>query len=452
MKPGERINLSWPGKGTVFADQKRVVEKMNHMVFPRPLTEKTLFVPEIERRKNELIQANRSFLADNLDVMQQLINEGYEKSLDLIYIDPPYMSSSNYHAKTVVEGKNFKKSLSHLVFTDVWNDDIKNYLNHIYPRLQMMQRLLKENGSIFVHLDWHISHYVKILLDEIFSSRAFINEIIWCYSGGSGKGRHFQRKHDVILWYANGTDYIFNPQYRPYSEGTKERGLTRVKGGKYKLNEKGAKLQDWWTDINKILSPTARENLKFPTQKPIDLVKRIINAASEPGSLVGDFYAGSGTTAAACEAMERFWICCDSSPVAIDTMSRRLIKSKGRPFSIEMDPDHVKSAAAKIETVITQVREKTIDINIYIREFAPREKDLPSDSSVVFIHFWEVDLDYNEKDFHSDIQVLRNTAKYDDSLCMDITVKVPARERLIMAVRIHDLWGDITTERLEIML
>ena len=452
MGAGEKINLSWPGKESVLTGQKRTAEKLKQTVYPRPLTEKTLFTPEIEERKVEPADVNRSFLGDNLEVMEQLIGAGYENNIDLIYIDPPYMSSSNYHAKTLVEGRDYKKTISRLVFTDTWKDDINNYLTHIYPRLQMMYRLLKENGSIFVHLDWHISHYVKILLDEIFSPRSFINEIVWCYSGGSGAGKHFQRKHDVILWYVKGPDYIFHPRYRPYSEGTRQRGLTQVKGDKYQLNEKGANFQDWWSDINKILSPTARENLKFPTQKPIALSERIIAAASDPDSLVADFYSGSGTTAAACEKLGRSWICCDLSPLAIDTMSRRLIKSKSRPFSLEIDQGYIKpeNAGIKIETTTTQSGEDTIDINIFIKEFVPRRENVPGDSPALFIHFWEVDLDHDGRDFHSDIQVLRNTAKYDDSLCLDINVRVPVREPLYIAVMVHDLWGDITMARLKI--
>lgn len=452
MKAGDDIFLMWPGKEADFPIPKAAKDKTKDLIYPCILTERTLFTPEITERKVSPAPTNRCFLGDNLEFMQQLITEGYENALDLIYIDPPYMSSATYHAKTVIESKNNKQFISRLAFSDVWNNDIKNYLTHIFPRLQMMHRLLKENGSIFVHLDWHISHYVKILLDEIFSPEAFINEIVWCYSGGSGAGRHFQRKHDVILWYAKGPGYIFHSQYRPYSEGTKQRGLTRVKGDKYRLHEKGANLQDWWTDINKILSPTARENLKFPTQKPVDLIKRIIVSASDPGSLVADFYAGSGTTAAACTELDRQWICCDASPLAVNTTVCRLSQMKNQPFIMETDNDYItqSSAKVKIEAVKTQASDNKTDLSIQIKEFTPLQENIASNSPAAFIHFWEVDLNHNGVNFCSDVQILRNSTKYDDSLCLDIMVRIPAREQLTIAVRIHDLWGNITTRKLEI--
>lgn len=252
--------------------------------------------------ENQLIQG------DNFDVLEHLLSEGYAGKIDLIYIDPPYLSESRYDSRVELDDGNSKVVMRRKVFDDTWGTGVSSYLNHIYPRLKLMRDLLSEKGSIFVHLDWHVSHYVKLVLDEIFSPARMVNEIIWCYGGGSGARRHFHRKHDVILWYAKGPDYIFNPQYRPYTEGTLERGLTRVKGGKYKLREEGAIMSDWWSDISKILSPTARENLKFPTQKPVALLRRIILTASCPGSLVADFYCGSGTLAEACEDNGRFWI------------------------------------------------------------------------------------------------------------------------------------------------
>jgi len=454
MGVGDNIFLNWPEKETLLTDNKIAAETIKDLVYPLPQTEKTLFIPEITERRFRPEPVNRSFLGDNLEFMQQLMAQGYENSLDLIYIDPPYMSSSNYHAKTIIESSKGKRTVSRLAFTDVWNYDIKEYLTHIYPRLKIMYSLLKENGSIFVHLDWHISHYVKILLDEIFAPEAFINEIVWCYSGGSGAGRHFQRKHDVILWYAKGNEYIFNPQYRPYTEGTIQRGLTRVKGNKYHLNENGANLQDWWADINKILSPTARENLKFPTQKPLGLIKRIIAAASNPGSLVADFYAGSGTTAVICEELKRQWICCDSSPLAADTMLSRLIQNKSRPFSLEINNNQITQSNSFmiIEAVKTQTYDNEVDISINIKGFTPEQEGIVSNTPAAFINFWEVDLNYNGTNFCSDVQVLRKTKKYDDSLCLDIVVRIPARNEFVIAVRIHDLWGCIITETTTVCL
>lgn len=454
MNAKENLVLTWPDKENVVPMNTAAPDTIKDLIFPFPLTEKTLFVPEITERSQNPAPLNRCFQGDNLEVMQQLIAEGYENALDLIYIDPPYMSASNYHAKAVMESQGGKQTVSRLAFADTWNYDSKNYLTHIYPRLKVMYKLLKENGSIFVHLDWHISHYVKILLDEIFTPEAFINEIVWCYSGGSGAGRHFQRKHDVILWYVKGPDYIFNPQYRPYTEGTVQRGLTRVKGDKYQLNKKGANLQDWWADINKILSPTARENLKYPTQKPVNLIKRIIASASNPGSLVADFYAGSGTTAAVCEQMKRQWICCDSSQLAVDTMLSRLIQSKSLPFTREIIDKEIDENNSLLEIEVYEMQKftKEIEVSINIKTFIPERlpDNITCNSSAAFIHFWEIDLNYNGKNFCSDVQIFRKTMKFDDSLCLDIILRIPARNFLIIAVRVHDLWGNITTKTVTI--
>lgn len=446
--------LIWPGKKNILSIETERPDTRRDFIFPNPLTEKTLFLPEIQESIKNPGLKNRIFHGDNLEFMEILIAEGYENSIDLIYIDPPYMSASNYHAKTVIESQGSKQTVSRLAFEDTWNYDSENYLTHVYPRIKAMYKMLKDNGSIFVHLDFHISHYVKVLLDEIFTPEAFINEIVWCYSGGSGAGRNFQRKHDVILWYVKGPDYIFNPQYRPYTEGTIQRGLTKVKGDKYKLNEKGANLQDWWVDINKILSPTARENLKFPTQKPFNLIKRIVSAASNPGSVVADFYAGSGTTAAVCQQMNRQWLCCDSSQLAIDTMLSRLIQNKSEPFIYESISKELYESNSSLEIAVyeTQKFDEEIEISINIKSFSPQllPNNITYKTPASFIYFWEIDLNYNGENFCSDAQIFRKSKKIDDSLCLDIILKIPARNIINIAVRVHDLWGNFTTKAVRI--
>ncbi|NLB53095.1 MAG: site-specific DNA-methyltransferase [Syntrophomonadaceae bacterium] len=448
MKQKQNITLIWSDKDTEVHFDNDLHVNAQDFIIPNMITEKTLFVPTVKIHNENLTVKNRLIQGDNLDVMQFLLTQGFEKSIDLIYIDPPYMSASNYHIKTIIESKGTKQTINRPAFEDTWNNETENYLNHIYSRLKVMYKLLKANGSIFVHLDWHISHYVKVLLDEIFTPDAFINEIVWCYSGGSGAVRHFQRKHDVILWYVKGVDYIFNPQYRPYTEGTVQRGLTRIKGDKYKLNEKGANLQDWWADINKILSPTARENLKFPTQKPISLIKRIIAAASNPGSLVADFYAGSATTAEVCEQTGRSWICCDSGQLAIETALSRLIKCNANPFSLEViNQPSSQNSLLEVEARTIKESDGEIDISINIKNYIPESlpENYKHNHPAALIHFWEIDLNHNGNNFYSNIQVFRKTRKLDDSLCLDIIVRIPARNKYAIAVRVHDLMGNITT-------
>jgi DNA modification methylase len=165
------------------------------------------------------------------------------------------------------------------------------------------------------------------ILDEVFGASSQRNQIAWCYGGGSAPKGYYHKKHDNIFWYSKSGEWIFNKQYRPYSEGTLQRGLTAVKGDQYKLDEKGATLDDWWhgKEVQKILSPTAYENLKYPTQKPEGLINRIITGHSNEGDLVADFFCGSGTTAAVAEKLGRKWITSDLGKFAIHTTRKRMI-------------------------------------------------------------------------------------------------------------------------------
>jgi len=401
----------------------------------------------------------RIFFGDNLQTMEYLLQQGYGSRFDLIYIDPPYLSSSAYTSRVKIKDTEEEwQSISRPVFLDPGFKEIDAYLDHIYPRLIMMKELLSQQGSLFVHLDWHISHYVKILLDEIFSPQQFINEIVWCYGGGSGTKRHFHRKHDVILWYGSSSEYIFNPQYRPYTVGTLERGLTKVKGDKYRLHAEGALMQDWWTDINKILSPTAAENLKFPTQKPEALLKRIILSASRPGSLVGDFYAGSGTMACISQESDRNWIACDNSPIAIQTTLERLIRQNGNPFSLEQTalPDRESTQGSlQIKTPVIQPYTQTSALMLLgLEDYKPLGQHLghlrgnPGFKSL--IDFWEVDLDYDGHTFCSVLQVLRDKKRYDHNIRDSIKLQVPLQDVYNLAIKVYDVFGGSQVQSLQI--
>jgi hypothetical protein len=212
----------------------------------------------------------------------------------------------------------------------------------IYSRLSVVPDLLGPKGSIFVHLDPTVVHYVKVMLDELFgnsngdSTKAgFRNEIVWCYSGGGIPQREFPIKHDVILWYTKNNEWRFNVQYRPYSEGTLQRGRTAVKGPEAQLRQEGTPVNDWWPDIKKITSPTDPEKLYYPTQKSEQLIERIIKVASDEGDLVADVFAGSGTTCAVAEKLNRRWIGCDLGRFAIHTTRKRLLDIPDcKPFEV----------------------------------------------------------------------------------------------------------------------
>lgn len=438
MEAFSGVSLQWEGKGDKTKGKIPEYSIRTESIFPNPIFQSNnLFGEKPYLQSADTALLNNMFLGDNLEVMEYLLQLGYAEKIDLIYIDPPFLSKSNYNSRISVEKQGRKQFIARSAFTDR-DEDLVSYLQRLYGRLQLMKTLLSEQGSIFVHLDWHSSHYVKILLDEIFGKDNFINEIIWCYGGGSGAKRHFHRKHDQILWYSRGKEYTFNPQYRPYTKGTLQRGLTRVKGEKYKLSPKGALLQDWWTDINKILSPTASENLKYPTQKPVALIKRIIAAASEPGDLVADFYAGSGTTAEACEEMDRLWISSDISQIALQSSRYRLLRRKARPFRV-MEIYHKETVGNNqgvlelIVPVVSSYDQNQVMIRLGI---SPDNQD-----TARYLDYWELDLNYNGS-FSSHLQVLREKPDYSLPLPLQLSILLPKQEKYCMAIKTYDVFGN----------
>ena len=271
----------------------------------------------------------------------------YTGKIDLIYIDPPFATGANFNVSTVVgdsdmELEKEQSLIEEVAYRDTWGLGLESYLAMLEPRLEIVRQLLSETGSLYVHLDPTVVHYVKVLLDDIFGNNygqsdrpGFRNEIAWCYSGGGIPKREYPRKHDVLLWYSKGNAWTFNTQYRPYSEGTIQRGRTAVKGPDAELRREGTPVNDWWPDVKRITSPTDSEKLYYPTQKSEDLLSRIISVGSNEGELVADFFVGSGTTAAVAEKLGRRWVACDLGRFAIHTTRKRLLELDGcKPFEI----------------------------------------------------------------------------------------------------------------------
>lgn len=412
-------------------------------VYPRPLfNESNILDLDLHKGAGQTVK-NHFYWADNKDVLQSWSISDKAEEIKLIYIDPPFMSQMHYHSR--------KEQSDIRAFQDKWQPEA--YLDMLYPRLLLMKQVLAEDGSIFVHVDWHVSHYVHMLLDEVFGPENFINEIVWCYSGGGNSRRHLQRKHDLIFWYGCSQAYTFHPQHRPYTQGTLERGLTAVKGEKYKLSQEGALLQDWWTDINKILSPTAYENVKYPTQKPRQLLKRIIHMASNPGDLVADFFAGSGTTAEVCNELGRSWILCDNSPLALQTTMSRLTQADSPPFAIYAQSDPQSTALSETGSSAALLRMKnitvqnngadhfwvSIGIDYYQPEVLPEKWD--PDQFAAYIEFWEIDPDYNDKVFTSQYQLFRSPKQKAKLLPLNILLSLPRKKTYKIAVKLYDIFA-----------
>jgi DNA modification methylase len=267
---------------------------------------------------------NTLYCGDNLEVMRTLPDE----FVDLIYLDPPFFSNRQYN---VIWGDEAEKRS----FEDRWDGGIETYISWMQDRLYEMRRILKNTGSIYLHCDWHASHRLRVLMDEIFGERNFRNEIIWSYRKWSKSTKQFLRNHDNIYFYSITEDNNFNIQFVPYSKGT----FRRWKGKKQKSvfdesgkrihqysgeeESPGAPMPDVWSIS--IINPAANERWGYPTQKPEKLLERIIKASSNPGDLVMDPFCGCGTTIAVAENLERNWIGIEISYTACELMKQRLI-------------------------------------------------------------------------------------------------------------------------------
>jgi adenine-specific DNA-methyltransferase len=283
---------------------------------------------------------NLLFFGDNLEIMTYLCRD-FRNKLDLIYIDPPFATGGNFKLKTLIGEKNDFEVVN--AYSDSWKGGIDEYLQFLYERLKLMEILLKESGSIYIHLDWHVSHYVKLLMDEIFGIDNFRNEIIWFYPASSAQTRRFfMRSFDAILFYTKSDDYTFNdvPEiYMEYSNRVKnnlkkdEKGTYYFRGGshdgkklsqKVYIGENGIFPRDVWNDIPFIRANTL-EYQGFSTQKPERLLKRIILASTNENDIVADFFCGTGTTLSVAEKLNRRWIGTDSTKIAINLSRKRIL-------------------------------------------------------------------------------------------------------------------------------
>ena len=279
---------------------------------------------------------------DNKLVISSLIKQGWAGKINLIYIDPPFFTGADFTIRTKIGNEEIEKEPSIIeerAYKDTWSGGIASYLRYMYERLVLMRELLAENGSIYVHLDWHVGHYVKVMMDEIFGADNFINDIIWSYQGTGAPKKGFKHKHDMILFYSKSEHFFFSDENtrEPMTKKTKAKfTMIDEEGRKYKhykhpdgtyhrqyLDEtEGMRLRDVW-EISTIQSWD--EKLPFDTQKPEALLKRIILASSNPGDIVADFFCGSGTTLAVAEKLGRRWIGCDLSKFAIQVTRKRLL-------------------------------------------------------------------------------------------------------------------------------
>jgi DNA modification methylase len=281
---------------------------------------------------------NRLIWGDNKHVMGALLEE-FEGEIDLIYIDPPFATGADFTAKVEVgdNGNTVKKAPSIIetkAYNDTWGRGKASYLQMMYERLALMHRLLSDTGSIYVHMDYRMGSYIRLVMDEIWGVDNLRNEVIWYFqtSGGSSD-RLFIKNHNILLNYSKGEDYTFNVIRQPWPEDTLKKwqrdeagNIYRVQhkfGKRYYIHEEGKRIDDVW---NITLGSRDHERVGYPTQKPEQLLERIISASSNPGDLVADFFCGSGTTLAVSEKLDRRWIGSDLSKFAIHTTRKRMME------------------------------------------------------------------------------------------------------------------------------
>lgn len=351
------------------------------------------FYPENEYPENYSKDwKNKLIWGDNKLVMSSLLKQGWAGKINLIYIDPPFFTGADFTIRTKLGDERIEKEPSIIeerAYNDTWSGGVASYLKYMYERLVLMRELLVENGSIYVHLDWHVGHYVKVMMDEIFGYENFQSEIVWQRTLGHHLASGMDVMTDYILWYSKTNDVVYNQQYQFLSEeelkekfpfieeetgrrfthekleqtsNIYSKGEVRVIQSKKVISNVGwrwtqetfdKRLQEnpyliFWTKKGRPrykryaseyqgrkqgnlwtdiapLSSGSSERLEFDTQKPEALLKRIILASSNPGDIVADFFCGSGTTQVASEKLGRRWTGCDLSKFAIQVTRKRLL-------------------------------------------------------------------------------------------------------------------------------
>ncbi|RJQ36192.1 site-specific DNA-methyltransferase [Candidatus Parcubacteria bacterium] len=267
---------------------------------------------------------NRVIHGDNLAALKTLAPD----SVALIYIDPPFNTGKTQRRKRLktvraaggsrigFQGQNYRTIL---LGEQRYADQFDDYLGFLEPRLNEARRVLAPGGSIYFHNDYREVHYCKILLDRIFGRENFLNEIIWAYDYGARTTKKWPTKHDTILWYAkNAANYIFN-----YDAIARIPYMAPGLVGPEKARRGKLPTDTWW---HTIVSPTGKEKTGYPTQKPLGILERIVQASSHPGDLVMDFFAGSGSFGEAARRLGRRFILIDSHAPAIRVMERRFAR------------------------------------------------------------------------------------------------------------------------------
>ncbi|WP_131751111.1 MULTISPECIES: site-specific DNA-methyltransferase [Legionella] len=387
-----RPQLIWPGKKQ-----------------PERISMPFQIIETINEERNSLKDhwKNRLIWGENLLVTNSLLEE-FAGKIDLIYIDPPFATGQDFSQVINIgdqdEVTKMPSAIEIKVYRDTWGNGIQSYFQMMHDRLYLMKELLSNNGSIYIHLDYRVVHYIKIIADDIFGKDNFRNEIVWAYRRWTAGSKQFQKMHDTILFYSKSHEYYFNIPYEPYGDwikkdykyidentGKRWRWHT-VKGKRYKVyledENKGVKINDVW-QIPYIVS-TAKERVGYATQKPESLLSRIIEASSKKDDLIADFFCGSGTTGVVAEKLGRRWIMADIGRYAIHTTRKRLLDINTSPFTVQNLGKYERQHWVKLNGKYTGYLKFILEL--YKAESNPPEfKYLQGRKSHTYIHIGNVD-------------------------------------------------------------
>ena len=413
LEEAPEVELIWQGKTSEVTQTALPFQSIEQIDEPRKehIEGKSLdlFTLDLESGRQAAGWTNKLIWGDNKLVLSSLKNGPMRKEIEeagglkLIYIDPPFDVGADFSVDVEIGNETLTKEpsqIEELAYRDTWGRGADSFISMIYERLTLMRDLLSDDGSIYVHCDWRVNPYIRAILDELFGSKNFVNQIVWkrtfSHSDVGQGAKHMGRLHDYIVLYGKTDNILLNTVYTPYTDkyvkdfykysdpdgkqyrlvsllgpggaakgnpsyeflgvtrfwvysNTKmqalyEKGLiVQTKPGtvpqkkRYIDEAPGVPLQDLWMDIAAVQGG-ALENANYPTQKPSELLSRVIESSSNPGDLVADFFCGSGTTLAVAEKLGRKWIGCDLGRFAIHTSRKRLIgvqrelKKEGKPY------------------------------------------------------------------------------------------------------------------------
>lgn len=340
----------------------------------------------------ESIDFNKIFWGDNFQVLSHLLKE-YRGKIKLVYIDPPFDSKADYMKKISFKWQKIKWIEQNLLeekqYSDIrWKDE---YLQYMYERLLLLRELLSDNGSIYLHCDYHKSHHLRCLMDEVFGEENFINEVVWGYHTGMRVESYWNRKHDTLLVYWKTKNFIFNAQYEeriyPFKPSMQSDWGATIEEILNKdwiptwIFKSKLLCRDVW-DISQVFN-MSNEYSAYPTQKPEALLERIINGSSNVWDIVMDCFMGSGTTCAVAQKLWRRWIGCDINTGAINTTIKRLNNI------IEEQKDNIKTDSNLFSDgkINTPLAFKVYNVNEY-NLFKNKDEGIQTYKSILMESYW----------------------------------------------------------------